>query len=144
MELIVDIKNQMGVYTITNLINRKIYFGSTTVCLHKRMIRHLSRLRNKKHHNKYLQRSFDKYGEEKFYFEVLEIVDKKEDVRKREKFWLNAFWGSKSLYNLVKVDGYNVGDKPSNYLSEKYQGNLFDSNREDYFVPETVNQEKAE
>jgi len=122
MEFIIDIKNRMGVYTITNLVNRKVYFGSTTVCLHKRMIRHLSRLKSKKHRNKYLQRSFDKYGEENFYFEVLEIVDKKEDVRTREAFWLNAFWGSGRIYNLVKVDGYNVGDKPSNYLSEKYQG----------------------
>lgn len=62
------------IYKITNLVNGKSYIGSTIRPLYKRKYEHFSELRNNEHCNTYLQRSFNKYGEKNFKFEILEIL----------------------------------------------------------------------
>jgi len=64
------------VYTITCTKNKKIYVGSTTRLLCQRWGDHKSLLRNNKHVNIHLQRSWNKYGESSFLFEELEEIDK--------------------------------------------------------------------
>ena len=60
-----------GVYKITNLVNGKVYYGSSrNVGL--RFSNHRSRLRRGNHHNIHLQRSWDMYGEPSFEFQVVE------------------------------------------------------------------------
>src|SRR5690606_19704596 len=66
--------NKAGVYQIVNLKNGKIYIGSAK-CFKVRANQHLKSLRENKHHNKFLQRSFNKWGEQSFLFEVLEVVE---------------------------------------------------------------------
>lgn len=60
-----------GVYTITNKVNGKIYVGCTSN-LNERRLNHLASLRIKTHDNDYLQKAWNKYGEENFEFEILE------------------------------------------------------------------------
>lgn len=60
-----------GIYTITNLINGKMYIGKA-YNIYKRWAMHLSLLRRNKSPNKYLQESWNKYGEINFAFEILE------------------------------------------------------------------------
>ena len=43
--------------------------------LHRRWKQHKNQLKNKKHVNLLLQRSWDKYGEFQFKFELIELVD---------------------------------------------------------------------
>ena len=57
-----------GIYFIRNKINNKIYVGSSKN-LYNREKEHFSDLRKGKHHNIYLQRAYDKYGE-KYYGEM--------------------------------------------------------------------------
>jgi len=64
-----------GVYKITNIINNKIYVGSSWKCIIKRWRCHKSNLKKNKHTNKHLQRSWNKHGEENFKFEVLEYCE---------------------------------------------------------------------
>lgn len=59
-----------GIYKITNLVNQKVYIGSA-IDIKKRWQDHLNYLRKDKHNNKYLQRSYNKYGEDAFEFKIL-------------------------------------------------------------------------
>ena len=67
-------KRQSGVYVITNLINKKIYIGSS-IDIKVRWSNHKSELKRGVHNNKYLQNAWNKYGEENFKFEILEICN---------------------------------------------------------------------
>jgi len=72
-------KYKTGVYQIKNLVNDKVYIGSASrVTKHGcsygftgRFSKHLSMLKNNKHHSKYLQNAWNKYGEKNFKFEIL-------------------------------------------------------------------------
>lgn len=63
-----------GIYKITNQINNKCYIGSA-VNLKLRLQRHYYELCKQLHNNKYLLQSFNKYGEEQFDIEILEIFE---------------------------------------------------------------------
>lgn len=82
-------KNNCGIYKITNLINNKCYIGqSTRLSIRKRG--HFRDLENGKHINKHLQRSFNKYGENNFKFEILQycIPDELDEL---EKFYISKY-----------------------------------------------------
>jgi group I intron endonuclease len=64
----------IGIYRIKNLKNKKCYYGSSKN-IKKRWRTHLNDLKNGKHHNTHLQRSWDKYGEDNFVFELVEECD---------------------------------------------------------------------
>lgn len=59
-----------GVYCIKNKSNSKVYIGSSNN-IRKRLRKHFGTLRNCKHDNKYLQNSFNKYGEQGFEIIIL-------------------------------------------------------------------------
>lgn len=67
--------NKIGIYAIKNTVNGKIYVGSTAKSFKTRFNQHISKLRNNKHHCAHLQYAFNKYGEEVFDFEILEVVE---------------------------------------------------------------------
>jgi len=60
----------MVVYRIYNTKNNRIYIGSTNNWI-ARKAEHTIRLRENRHHNKYLQKDFNIYGESVFEFLVL-------------------------------------------------------------------------
>src|ERR1700726_4028557 len=62
-----------GIYRIVNTLNGKFYIGSA-VNLRIRRKNHFVTLRNNAHKNPYLQRAFNKHGEQAFTFEVIELV----------------------------------------------------------------------
>lgn len=90
-----------GIYTITNLVNGKIYVGSSTSGFDKRWWRHLSYLRANKHKNTILQNSWNKYGESNFRFEVLEECEPKLCVG-LEQYWINLLGVTNRNF------GYNI------------------------------------
>lgn len=96
-----------GIYSITNLKNSRQYVGSA-VNLRKRKNIHLSQLRNGKHRNPKLQAAFDKYGEEAFRFDVLEVVENKSDLIPAEQRHMDLL---KPFYNIAKVAGSTLGVK---------------------------------
>lgn len=73
------------VYTITNIINSKIYVGFS-YDFKERQSSHLSQLRKNKHMNKHLQNAFNLDGEDNFIFEILEEYDRKL-LPAMEHFW---------------------------------------------------------
>lgn len=100
----------IGIYKITCIGNGKCYIGQSTD-LDFRKNRHLSDLKNGKHRSKYLQYSYQKYGEESIKFEIIELCEKR-SLNSREIFWIKSY---DSFHN-----GFNStpGGK-SNYIDPK-------------------------
>lgn len=101
------------IYQIRNLINGKIYIGST-FDFRYRFSKHKNDLKQNKHDNSYLQASWNKHGEKAFVFEVLEICDK-EKLIEREQYWLDKTQCYKrySGYNICIVSQSPLGIKRS-------------------------------
>jgi len=119
--------NRMGVYKITNLINGKIYIGSS-FDMGKRWNRHLNELKSNKHHSQKLQRAFNKYGVNNFIFEELELCGK-ENLNEVEQFWLDKFDSYNQGYNCspnVKKPmlGKNHSNETKKIMSSKRLGKI--------------------
>ena len=87
-----------GIYKIMNT-NGKVYIGSS-IHINKRWSEHLRQLRGKYHENKYLQRSWNKYGDS-FVFEVLLYCGKENLV----------FYEQRAIDEYKSLDGdygYNI------------------------------------
>lgn len=113
--------NVIGVYKIINTVNFKFYIGSS-LSIYYRAKMHLSHLRRNVHGNKYLQRSFNKYGEDKFTFEILEKCNK-DIVRVREKYYIDSL---KPHYNMkdntnVPIITEELKKRISETLKRKYK-----------------------
>ena len=90
----------IGIYGIRNNSNSKIYIGSS-VNIEKRWRRYKLELKNKTHSNKYLEKSYSKYGESIFDFILLEICTK-EVLIDREMYYIEHY------KSLKKEFGYNL------------------------------------
>ena len=67
----------VGIYTIRNTENDKVYVGSS-LNIEKRFLKHKTQLKNRVHSNKHLEKSYHLYGEDSFVFIVEEICGKEE------------------------------------------------------------------
>ena len=59
-----------GIYMILNKVNNKVYIGQS-VDIYKRWTKHRRELRNNKHDNDHLQKSWNRDGEQYFDFIIL-------------------------------------------------------------------------
>ena len=91
-----------GIYMILNLVNNKCYVGSSKN-IKSRKYQHTKELRDGVHHNSHLQASWNRYGEDKFLFTVLEKVIDKADLHDRELYWMQV------KQSLDREFGYNLG-----------------------------------
>lgn len=107
-------KNKSGIYLIKNLINNKFYIGST-INFRKRYNNHIYSSKKNKNGCTYLQKSFLKYGIENFSFEIIEISNL-ENLIKREQLYINLL---KPNYNIAKVAGSCLGVKRSEEFCKK-------------------------
>jgi len=89
------------IYKITNLLNNKVYIGSTK-SWDKRFKSHLSKLNGNYHINKHLQSAWNKYGEESFKFEIIREVSEN-ILRRAEQFYINKFQSLNPLYGYNKA-----------------------------------------
>lgn len=111
-----------GIYRIINTKNSKFYIGSA-VNLKARWNVHLCDLRKNRHCNIYLQRSYNKYGEELLKFEILEYCEL-DILLKVEQKYIDQL---KPDYNICKTAGSTLGFKKSEESkrkqSDRMQGN---------------------
>lgn len=98
-----------GIYKITNILDNKVYIGSSNNILN-RFAGHKMKLRKNCHENNYLQNSWNKYGEENFKFDIIEEC-LKNLLEQREQYWVNFYQSDKRDfgYNLRIVVGSNIG-----------------------------------
>lgn len=86
------------IYKIINVVNSKFYVGSTTN-KKVRFRQHRKLLRGNRHHCKHLQASWNKYGEDKFEFVVVEVVPSVMSLQQIEDIYLFQHVGKPMCYN---------------------------------------------
>ena len=115
-------KKIIGIYKIENLINNKVYIGSS-ISVMNRFSTHKRLLIGNIHFNKHLQSSFNKYGIENFKFEILEYLKfiNKNLIQEREEFniKLHNSTDSKYGYNKRVECNTNLGMKFTDEQREK-------------------------
>ena len=106
-----------GVYKIKNVINNKLYIGSS-LNVNKRIKQHKRSLLKGNHHSVKLQRSYDKYGENNFKYEIIEETYI-ENLIIREQHYIDLFDCYNNGYNSVEFAGSNLGMKHSDSTKDK-------------------------
>lgn len=103
----------IGIYSITNIVNNKKYIGQSVDVQH-RLSNHKWALKHNKHINDHLQKSFNKYGEDCFVFDIVcECVEDRLD--ELERYYI-------SYYNCMNPNyGYNAesGGNANKHWSEQ-------------------------
>ena len=118
-----------GVYEIVNTLNQHRYIGST-VDFDKRWRMHKNQLKKGKHHSIYLQRAWNKYGEDVFQFNIMVIAKGKKYRLLIEQKLLDNY---EPKYNLCPTAGSRQGDKSSPETIQKlidYAKTLSEKERE--------------
>lgn len=114
-----NIPKKPGIYQIRNLVNGKIYIGSS-VNMNKRRKQHFLKLKQQRHCNPKLQNAYNKYGEANLMFEVVEIVLDKTILAEREQYYIDTLNAVNEGYNICPVAGNTLGLK----LSEEARYNI--------------------
>lgn len=137
-----------GIYCIENMINNKKYIGQSKN-INDRWYKHKNELNRSAHDNDYLQKSWNKYGEENFRFYILECCSV-EELDKKENYYID-------LHNTLNRDyGYNlksggqgygvkaleyVGNKISKSLKKAYENEDLRQQRRDNALKQWANPE---
>jgi group I intron endonuclease len=109
-------KSISGIYQIENVADGKCYIGSSYNIM-KKFGGHKTRLKANKHHSRHFQNAWNKYGEELFVLNILEVVGDRCKLFEREQYYLDKF--ERKLYNTYKVAGSSAGYKHTKEALQK-------------------------
>jgi len=116
-----------GIYIIQNEVNGKIYVGSAR-SFFGRYQRHRWALENNNHWNSHLQCSYNKHHNNNFTFNILEIVNDRNELLDREQYWLDELRPTDDVvgYNYDSIAGptHNLGKSPSQETRDKISKSL--------------------
>lgn len=114
-----------GIYRIICIENGRSYYGSS-VNIYKRWNTHKSLFRKGIHKNSIMQNAWNKYGEDSFQYELLEVVsiDKLLEV---EQVYLSEYVGKCDCFNIATdasapMLGMKMSDKTRRKMSEAHKG----------------------
>lgn len=110
------LKNCIGIYKITCLGNNQCYIGSS-INIQERWSQHLALLRGNRHTSPYLQHSYNKYGEDSLFFEVIAQLPNASEstLRQAEQIFINLY---KPQFNSASPIEYNRSDEWKSKISE--------------------------
>jgi group I intron endonuclease len=128
-----------GIYQIVNKINDERYIGGA-VNITARKNLHYSSLRRGKHYSRYLQRAYNKHGEENFKFEVILYCDK-ENLIFYEQRAIDAY---NDLYNIAPIAGNNIGVKHTAQSKENIEKSKRGKKRKPEHVKKTANSQRGQ
>ena len=116
-----------GIYEIRNILNNKVYIGSSKD-VYERWKKHKNDLKNNNHHSEHLQHAWNKYGENNFKFSIIEECQP-ENLIIREQYYIDFYKSSECNcgYNMSKIAGRpcltkEQLSKMAKSLSEKFKG----------------------
>lgn len=98
-----------GIYLIKNLINGKVYIGSSKH-ITRRITTHKNHLLKNKHHSIKLQRAYNKYGIQNFEYSIIQYCKPIDNII-NEQYWLDYLDSYKNGYNCLHKAGSNLGFK---------------------------------
>jgi group I intron endonuclease len=78
-----------GVYAIQQQGTDRYYVGQSNN-IEARWREHTAALRNQRHHSKFLQRAWDKYGEDAFTWVILHVTDDLEELTALEQWYMDT------------------------------------------------------
>lgn len=121
------------IYKIVNIVNGKFYVGMTLKPLKRRVSEHISYLRKNRHPNKYLQSSYNKYGESNLEFQIVEEFAfpinysdeyKYEYVTGRELYWIESLNPDYNMCREVKAGkvGRVYTQEQRDIVSKQFKG----------------------
>jgi group I intron endonuclease len=116
-----EFKNLNGIYKITQISNNKVYIGQTKTRFIKRYWHHVWKLRDNSHDNKYMQNTWNKYGEDDFTFEIIHVLDENEDLDELETMYINKYDSYNNGFNLT-TGGEGKKDCPMSDYAKKVVG----------------------
>lgn len=130
-----NLRFKCGVYIFINLENGKRYIGSSNN-LYNRLHEHYHNLKNNKSHNKHFQASWNKHGEDKFIYGILEYCDRSIQFE-REQYYLDFMQPEYNLTsNVIASTGTKVSDevrqKISNTLKSKYASKEIETYKQEH------------
>ena len=111
------------IYIIRNTVNSKVYIGQTHVSIKLRFQNHLSAARRGLDY--VIGKAIRKYGEDKFYVELLEecLI---EELNEREKYWIAFFKATDNRFGYnMSIGGHVV--RTTKELDENLVLNMFNS-----------------
>lgn len=122
-------KPMSGIYLIRNVINNKVYVGSTgkSYGFETRWLRHRADLRGNCHQSPHLQNAWNKYGENNFEFMILEQCDDNMLII-REQHWIDYYdsMNQNKGYNLKEAGSRGKWSEESKKkMSESLKGRVF-------------------
>lgn len=91
-------KTRQGIYAIRCAATGSAYIGSSGF-IDARFKNHVYHLNKGDHHNRHLQRAWNKYGKDAFIFDTLEIVEDVSSLESREQFWIDKWRETGITYN---------------------------------------------
>lgn len=112
-----EFTNEPGIYKCTCLSNGRIYIGQS-INLQRRLSEHIYSLRCNRHRNSHLQNAWNKYGEESFVWEVVELCSV-DNLNTQEQYWIEYYDSFNSGFNLTTGGEGSGGFKVSNETKEK-------------------------
>ncbi len=107
----------IGIYSITNIVNNKKYIGQS-VDVKRRLRNHKWALKHNKHINDHLQKSFNKYGEDCFVFDVI-CECEEEKLDDMERFYIAHYDCMNPNYGYNSESGGNLCKRWSDELKLK-------------------------
>ncbi len=121
-------KKKIGIYLIKNEVNGKVYIGNSTD-IDRRWYNHKMELKNEKHHSPKLQRAYNKYGKDAFFYEVIQYCSK-EDLISNEQYWIDKMDSFESGYNCTDNlinPSYNNKSRTGHVISEETRKKMSES-----------------
>lgn len=115
----------IGIYYIKNKVNNTFYIGKS-INIEKRLKRHFTKLKNNKHVNKFLQNSYNKYGQSNYDSGILKECSEAE-LNDNEMFYIKDYKEKGiALYNMTS--GGDGGAMPE-YIIESNKLKISKANK---------------